>query len=558
MSLLDLVIRAVGAETLFRFNGHCGSPRKSQENLLRHILKLNEKSAYGRKHDFSSIHSLAEYQKSIPINSYSDLSPYIERSLNGVPSQLTEQTPILFATTSGTTGKSKFIPVTPQSKKIKSRLTRTWVAGIHRDYPDIFKGQILSVVSPEVESHAPCGIPCGAESGQGYRDMPPALKKHYSQPYEVYTIKDYDSKYYTMLRIAAGQSISFMVACNPSTILVMAQRLGTNSEEIIKDVQDGTLSQGIEISDDIRAVVEKQLQPDPDRARYLEEAAAENGGVLLPLHVWPELQLIGCWKGGSVSLYLSHFDKYFRPGLPVRDMGWLASEVRGSVPLSDAGDDGPLAIDTNVYEFFPVDDPGVPAGDNLLTVDQLEKGKRYFVYVTTYAGLYRYDMNDILEVTGFHKETPLVRFVQKGKGVVSFTGEKLYEDQVFTAVDQALGEHNYRGRHEFITALGEMREDRPRYVFLVEFDEVIDREEARMLIAAIEKAVCQQNMEYDSKRNSHRIGPPVLRVIKPGEFVSYRERQVNKGKMDGQFKRLRLTKDAAFADEFESVFEVEL
>ncbi|MEN8190312.1 MAG: GH3 auxin-responsive promoter family protein [Thermodesulfobacteriota bacterium] len=558
MSLLNLVIRAVGAETLFRFNGHCGSPQKSQEALIRNIVKLNRNSEIGQKYDFGSIRSLDDFRKKVPIHSYADLSPYIEAALNGKPAQLTDQTPILFATTSGTTGKSKFIPVTPESKKIKSRLTRTWIAGIHRDHPDIFSGKILSVVSPEVEEYAPCGTPCGAESGQGYRDMPKALKKSYSQPYEVYTINDYDSKYYTLLRIAAGQQISFMVACNPSTVLLMAQRLGENGESIIRDVRDGTLSTDITITDEIRSVVEAQLKPDPERARFLEKAAAENGGVLIPRHVWPELKLIGCWKGGSVSLYLERFDQYFRKHLPVRDMGWLASEVRGSIPLSDEGDDGPLAIDTNVYEFYPADREGSPGNDDLLTVDQLEEGKRYYVYVTTFAGLYRYDMNDILEVTGFYKNTPMIRFVQKGKGVISFTGEKLYEEQVNTAVREAMADNNYQGKYEFITALGEMKGDKPRYVFLIEFDELIEQDEAHKLIGAIEQAVRTQNMEYDSKRKSHRIDTPAMRVIRPGEFADFRRRQVSGGKMDGQFKRMRLTKDVAFANEFEAVFEVEL
>ncbi|MEN8199329.1 MAG: GH3 auxin-responsive promoter family protein [Thermodesulfobacteriota bacterium] len=555
MSLLDLVISAVGTETLFRFRGHCASPFKTQERLMRQILKANKGSEYGRRHGFSSIHSMADFQKNIPIATYNDLSPYIDAALEGKPAQLTEETPILFATTSGTTGKSKFIPVTPESKKLKSRLTRTWVSGIHRDHPDIFSGKILSVVSPEVESYAPCGTPCGAESGQGYRDIPKALKKHYSQPYDVFTIKDYDAKYYTLLRIAAGQPISFVLSCNPSTVLLIAQRLGDNTEAIIRDVRDGTLSHEINIPGEVRAVVEAQLQPDVNRARFLEQAASQGDGILLPRNVWPELKLIGCWKGGSVGIYLDRFDQYYPEGLPVRDMGWLASEVRGSIPLSDHGDDGPMGIDTNVYEFFPVDGDASPTGADLLTIDQLEAGRKYFVYVTTSAGLYRYDMNDILEVTGFYQETPVIRFVQKGKGVVSFTGEKLYEEQVIEAVDQAL---NPNGRYEFITALGEMHGDTPRYVFLVEFEKEISREKGRELLSGIEQGVCRQNMEYESKRSSHRIGSPALRVIAPGQFDDYRRREVSKGRMDGQFKTLRLTKDAAFADEFKASFEVSL
>ena len=66
-------------------------------------------------------------------------------------------------------------------------------------------------------------------------------------------------------------------------------------------------------------------------------------------------------------------------------------------------------------------------------------GRRYYVLFTTAAGLYRYFMNDLVEVTGFFHRTPLLRFVQKGKGVTSLTGEKLYEAQAIEAVQDVSG-----------------------------------------------------------------------------------------------------------------------
>jgi hypothetical protein len=117
----------------------------------------------------------------------------------------------------------------------------------------------------------------------------------------------------------------------------------------------------------------------------------------------------------------------FPQGSPVRDFGYYATELRGSVPLSDQGDAGTIAIGTNVVEFHPAAEDRAPQGHELLRVEQLEVGQRYFVYVTNTSGLYRYEMNDIVEVTGHNHQTPLIRFIQKGKGVVSFTGGKLYE-----------------------------------------------------------------------------------------------------------------------------------
>ena len=54
-----------------------------------------------------------------------------------------------------------------------------------------------------------------------------------------------------------------------------------------------------------------------------------------------------------------------------------------------------------------------------LQTSELEVGKRYSIYVTTFAGLYRYCMNDLLEVTGMYNTIPTVQFIQKINGIIS-------------------------------------------------------------------------------------------------------------------------------------------
>src|SRR4029453_14824305 len=172
-----------------------------------------------------------------------------------------------------------------------------------------------------------------------------------------------------------------------------------------------------------------------------------------------------------------------------------------------------------------------------------------FVYATNASGMYRYDMNDIVEVAGHHERTPLIRFVQKGKGVVSFTGEKLYEVQVLTAVDQALAP--LRGRYHFIAAVAELVDGTPRLVFLVEFDDPVGGRHGSALVDRLDAALGDQNDEYRTKRRSLRYGAPVIRAVRPGEYDRYRRRMVESGqRADGQFKILRLTSDTSFPAEF--------
>jgi hypothetical protein len=216
------------------------------------------------------------------------------------------------------------------------------------------------------------------------------------------------------------------------------------------------------------------------------------------------LAAIGCWKGGTVGAYLAKFDTLFPQGPPVRDFGYYATELRGSVPLSDQGDAGVTAVGTNVLEFHPADDDRAPEGRRLLTVDQL----------------------------------------------VSFTGEKLYEVQVIAAVEAALAA--LRGRYHFIAAVAELIEGTtPRLVFLIEFDDPVAEHDGSALVDHLDAALGEENDEYQTKRKSLRYGAPIIRVVRPGDFDRYRRRMVETGqRADGQFKVLRLTSDTSFAAEF--------
>jgi hypothetical protein len=543
-----LLLWVKAPRSLRHFNALCRTPVQAQERLLRQILETNADTEFGRRHGFGGISSFQQFQERVPISAYEDLEPYITAEMDGRPNQLTKEPPVLFTTTSGTTGNRKYIPMTREGKRAKSHLTWLWFCGLYRDHPGIVGGRILSVVSPEVESHAPSGVPIGAESGHGYRTMPGPVKSMYTAPYPVFAVEDYEAKYYTLLRLAAGQNISCIATVNPSTVVLLGDRLAQHTEPIIRDVRDGSLSSEFSVPQDLRDSL--HLKPDPERARHLERAAAAGGGLLRPGLAWPELAAVGCWKGGTVGAYLARFDTLFPQRPPVRDFGYYATELRGSVPLSDQGDAGVIAVGTNVLEFHPAEEDRAPQGRELLRLEQLEPGQRYFVYVTNDSGLYRYDMNDIVEVAGHYGQTPLIRFIQKGKGVVSFTGEKLYEVQVIAAVEAALAA--MRGRYHFITAVAELVEGTtPRLVFLTEFDNSVAEHDGSALVDRLDAALGDQNDEYQTKRKSLRYGAPIIRIVRSGEYDRYRRRMVETGqRADGQFKILRLTSDTSFAAEF--------
>jgi hypothetical protein len=260
------------------------------------------------------------------------------------------------------------------------------------------------------------------------------------------------------------------------------------------------------------------------------------------------LQLIGCWKGGSVGIRLREFPRWFGR-TPVRDLGYMASEAQMTLPISDSGSAGILAVDENFYEFIPEAEirASSPA---VLTSAELEEGASYYVVLTTRAGLYRYDMNDVVRVTGFYNRTPLIEFVRKGRDVTNITGEKLHVNQVMQAMALAQASSGVAVRHFRACADAE----KSLYAFAVELhDTAATAEPLSRMLREVDRALRELNVEYAQKRESLRLAAPVLWVMKPGWFERAANAKLRGGGRDVQFKAQLLCDAAEDPGEIERV-----
>lgn len=163
-------------------------------------------------------------------------------------------------------------------------------------------------------------------------------------------------------------------------------------------------------------------------------------------------------------------------------------------------------------------------------------------------------MNDLVEVTGTFNRTPLLRFVQKGKGVTSLTGEKLYEAQVIDAVQAAIGARSFASR--FFVCVAD--EATMSYRVFVELDETggMARPEGwdlQDLATAVEGRLNTTNLKYHGKRSSGRLGPLTVVRLAAGTGQAFKAACVRAGQREGQFKPtvLQYRRDLAFAiDEY--------
>lgn len=528
--LASWAVSLTGKQAAARFDRAIRSVAETQTRKLREILQRNAQTEYGREFSFASVNSLAEYARAVPVVAYEDIATRVERMTRGERGVLTAEDPVMFARTSGTTGKPKYIPVTPTCRgRDHADQMRTWLYHAQADHRGLFRGRVLSLVSPAVEGRTPADIPFGSTSGAIYRDTHGLIRRTYLVPYAVFEAEGYEAKYYVLMRLGLVANVTFLVTANPSSIAKLCEFTQEHVEDLIRDVRDGTLRSDLDLSPATRSAVEARCRPAPQRARTLEGLRDRRNGKLLPADFWPELGLIGCWKGGTVGSYVARFPEWFDPdgarAQPVRDMGYLSSEARGSIPLSDEGSAGVLTVATNVYEFVEAEQvelhPDEPEKWDFVGAHELDAPREYYVYVTTTGGLYRYDINDVVRVEGFHEQAPLITFQRKGRGMTSLTGEKLSVNQVIDAVTEAARATGIVLAH--FRALADV--GHARYVFQVEPERELAAGEGQKLLQQIETRLASQNIEYEGKRKSQRLEAPELQVMKPGWYARGKETQ---------------------------------
>jgi hypothetical protein len=514
-----------------RWQSLTAKPEEVQNKLLRKMISRNRATSFGRDHHFDAIASLREYRAQVAIGDYERLRPYVERAADGEKSALTAAPVLMFALTSGSTGQPKLIPVTEPSRRSHRQLTRFWYHRALLDHPDLFSGKLLGVVSPAVEGKTAGGIPFGAASGFIHQSSPSWIQNACAVPYEIAELKDFEAKYYLTMRLALERDITFFGTPNPSTILKLVETANRDKHDIIRDIRDGTIRPGCSLPAELRKALTSRLGKNPARARRLE-SLIKYDGTLRPREYWPRLQLIGCWKGGTVGTRLKEFARWFGDKTPVRDLGYMASEAQMTLPISNTGSAGILAIDENFYEFIPESEIASPA-PTALTCAELDEGATYYVILTTPGGLYRYDINDVVRVAGFYNRTPLIEFVRKGRDVTNITGEKLHVNQVIEAMAQAQSAAGVAVRH--FRACADVEQS--RYVFSVELDGVPPaREPLSRMADELDRCLRKLNIEYAQKRESRRLAAPVLNVMKPGWFERCADAFLQRGARDVQFK----------------------
>ena len=510
------------------------NPMIAQNKFLRHVIRNNSATRFGKEHRFNEIDSYEKFSRLVPMQTYDTLRPYFEEQDKTKEKVISADQPIMYAVTSGTTGASKYIPILDETIKHNKKHQKLFTYIQYRDNPGTFSGKMLGIVSPAVEGYTRAGTPYGSVSGVLYKNMPSIMRSKYVLPFEVFSIEDYEIKYKLILRIAlAYKDITYLVSANPSTFLMLHSLTSKYFDEFVNDIEQGVFREYDKLSEEVQKSITTKIISNKHRAEELRGLYAQKRGINFA-SIWPFLQTVVTWTGGSCGIALNVVRQLLPQHTKVIELGYMASEVRGTITIDADNNTGLPTIQDNFFEFVERESWENDKKE-FLAIDQLSKNKEYYVFITTNSGLYRYHINDVVRIAGKIGGTPALQFIQKGKGVTNITGEKLYECQVLEAVKCA--EQDLRFNSSFFIMLA----DKTNSIYELFLESTGNFNHSLKTISEyVDSKLCELNIEYSSKLSSGRLKPLILKHIKNGTREQFKKRCLDEGQKESQFKVVTL------------------
>ena len=252
-------------------------------------IRPNERTEFGRAHDFKAISTYEDFVNAIPLRTYADLSTWIERAADGFENILTQETPIGFELTSGTSKAKKLIPFTPQFRCELASALGIWMRRWKERFPGVFDGRAYWSISPRLGE----GSTHGFDDDGAYfpDDVRAALGRWLVVPEQF----DFISTARALLDTPDLRSVSVW---SPVFLLKLDEALGT----------DKTWKE-----------------------------------------IWPELQVVSCWADAQASMWTDRVIERLGGEELLEPKGLLATEGVTTIPCM-AGNR--LATGVHFHEFI--------------------------------------------------------------------------------------------------------------------------------------------------------------------------------------------------------------
>ncbi|MBL1280124.1 MAG: GH3 auxin-responsive promoter family protein [Fluviicola sp.] len=472
-------------------------PHQVQKELFGNLIRTGATTTYGAINDFKLVNSYDDYREKIPLQTYEDAKMWIDRAMEGEKNLLWPNKTSWFAKTSGTTSRSKFIPVTKESLDIchynggKDLLAMYYDNHSNRK---LYKGKHLIIGGSAEINELSNDSYFGDLSAIIVKNLPWYIEARRTPSKEITLMTDWQEKMQKMAESTINEDV-VIIAGVPSWTMVLANKV-------------------LEISG------KKNLK-----------------------EVWPNLEL---FMHGGVSF--EPYREQFKKLIPDPDMNYVqtynASEGFFGIQDQVNSDEMLLMLDYGIYyEFIPMDEYDGVNSKKVINIEEVELDVNYAMVISTNAGLWRYIIGDTIKFTSLLP----YRFKITGRvnSFINCFGEEVIVENADLAIARASKKTDAQIKEYTVAPIFMDGKEKGAHEWAIEF--VNQPDDLERFSIVLDEELRELNSDYDAKRSHNMIlDKPVINVIKKGTFDNWLKTQ---GKLGGQNKILRLSNSRAFLEQ---------
>ncbi len=504
MQLLNSVIKWINFKRNYQLQLYREHPLEIQNETLLFLLNSAENTQWGKKYNYAAIATIEDFKRAVPLQTYDDIKPFVDRLLVGEKDLLWPGEVKWFAKSSGTTSdKSKFIPVTKESledchllgpKDVFSQYIST--------HPEtkVLKGKMLTLGGSHKINNYNNKSYCGDLSAIIIENVPFWTDFIRTPKTEIALIEEFDEKIDSIIETSLDQNVTFFAGV-PSWYLVLFKR-----------------------------VLEKT-----GKANILE--------------VWPNMEVFA-HGGVNFEPYREQYKKLF----PSDQMHYVetynASEGFFGIQSNLHRDDMLLMLDYGIYyEFIPMADWG-KEDPPVLSLGEVELNENYAMVISTNAGLWRYIIGDTIKFT--NKYPFKIKVTGRTKHFINAFGEELIIDNAERAIQVAC-HHSHAIVNEYTAGPVFMGDNQKgAHQWIIEFD--VAPKDLDHFTRILDNSLKTLNSDYEAKRHKNlALEMPSVISVPPGTFYNWMKKR---GKIGGQNKIPRLANNRKYLDELINMLPV--
>ncbi|MBQ5969064.1 MAG: GH3 auxin-responsive promoter family protein [Clostridia bacterium] len=536
----------LGDVSLFEINHFTKDPKKTQQSTLKKILFMNKNCEYGRRYNFADIHSIEDYQRMVPLSTYEDYAPYVDRMIRHKEKNLMfTGLNIRYCSSSGSVGKPKILPKSANDLwkmqcigfSVSVATAAHWLKK-HKNIklPPQMGPLVLILTGHRLEDGKKCN---------GAGQIPLDYLKHITRFFCTSPVslllpehEELIDTSYLQLRFALeNEDVSYIGSMVVTLLTTMFDYLEEHWQMLCDDIEKGIINPSVKITPELYKKYSKKFKPNPARATALRREFEKGFDTPIAPRIWPKLTWGYSMMGSNLSVYIDKLRKAVGD-LPLHNMGYAAAEGYFATPTELNVSDAVLLPHCLFFEFLPVNAGDECADENAtpLLLHQLEVGKDYELIVSNYSGLYRYRTFDVFRVTRMYNNTPCVELLYRQNLSMNVANEKTTTqmvDHVAKQVEKRMGVE-FVGHSYF----PDFSTKPPHYTLLAELKGAPEIDEAtrQQFIEVLDDELCKVNEKYDKYRRWGMLSRPEMLFLNEKTYWDYRESLRTRGVVLNQIK----------------------